>query len=91
MTWFGFIICILPSRLRPSSTEVFHVYVWFMQDYIDSMEGATLSGRQCSARICEVGPALTELNKRLPTMDPKVADAALDFEPAPVGIEYTTV
>ncbi|BBN11700.1 zeta-carotene desaturase [Marchantia polymorpha subsp. ruderalis] len=61
------------------------------QDYIDSMEGATLSGRQCSARICEVGPALTELNKRLPTMDPKVADAALDFEPAPVGIEYTTV
>ncbi|KAL2636372.1 hypothetical protein R1flu_007851 [Riccia fluitans] len=50
------------------------------QDYIDSMEGATLSGRQASARICEAGALLTEFNKMLPAMDPKVAEAALDFE-----------
>lgn len=28
------------------------------QDYIDSMEGATLSGRQAAAKICDAGPGL---------------------------------
>jgi zeta-carotene desaturase len=28
------------------------------QDYIDSMEGATLSGRQCAGAILKAAPAL---------------------------------
>ena len=28
------------------------------QDYIDSMEGATLSGRQCAYKILDAAPAL---------------------------------
>jgi zeta-carotene desaturase len=35
------------------------------QDYIDSMEGATLSGRQTSARINEAGSELNELRQRI--------------------------
>ncbi|CAN1761361.1 Zeta-carotene desaturase, chloroplastic/chromoplastic [Linum perenne] len=35
------------------------------QDYIDSMEGATLSGRQCSAFICEAGEELVVLKKKI--------------------------
>lgn len=35
------------------------------QDYIDSMEGATLSGRQASSYICDAGEELGELNKKL--------------------------
>ncbi|KAL4326145.1 hypothetical protein GQ457_11G015460 [Hibiscus cannabinus] len=35
------------------------------QDYIDSMEGATLSGRQASAYICDAGEELTALRKKL--------------------------
>ncbi|KAL1211653.1 Zeta-carotene desaturase, chloroplastic/chromoplastic [Cardamine amara subsp. amara] len=35
------------------------------QDYIDSMEGATLSGRQASSYICDAGEELAELNKKL--------------------------
>ncbi|KAK9919592.1 hypothetical protein M0R45_028180 [Rubus argutus] len=35
------------------------------QDYIDSMEGATLSGRQASAYICNAGEELVELRKKL--------------------------
>ncbi|KAK7344190.1 hypothetical protein VNO77_13532 [Canavalia gladiata] len=35
------------------------------QDYIDSMEGATLSGRQASAYICDAGEALVALRKEL--------------------------
>lgn len=34
------------------------------QDYIDSMEGATLSGRQTSARINEAGSFLYDLRQR---------------------------
>eukprot|EP00271_Cylindrocystis_brebissonii_P003052 TRINITY_DN137_c0_g1_i1.p1 TRINITY_DN137_c0_g1~~TRINITY_DN137_c0_g1_i1.p1 ORF type:complete len:603 (-),score=108.02 TRINITY_DN137_c0_g1_i1:230-2038(-) len=34
------------------------------QDYIDSMEGATLSGRQAAAAICSAGPALGNLRER---------------------------
>ncbi|GJP47276.1 hypothetical protein CLOM_g6497 [Closterium sp. NIES-68] len=32
------------------------------QDYIDSMEGATLSGRRAAARICEAGEAISRLS-----------------------------
>nr|ACF21785.1 zeta-carotene desaturase [Gentiana lutea]BAA88843.1 zeta-Carotene Desaturase [Gentiana lutea] len=35
------------------------------QDYIDSMEGATLSGRQASAYICNAGEDLVTLRKQL--------------------------
>eukprot|EP00250_Pteridium_aquilinum_P019498 c24455_g1_i1 orf=335-2104(+) len=39
------------------------------QDYIDSMEGATLSGRQAAAYICEAGRSLGELRSRLQALD----------------------
>uniref|UniRef100_A0A7C9DNM7 Zeta-carotene desaturase n=1 Tax=Opuntia streptacantha TaxID=393608 RepID=A0A7C9DNM7_OPUST len=35
------------------------------QDYIDSMEGATLSGRQASAYICDAGEELFALREKL--------------------------
>lgn len=36
------------------------------QDYIDSMEGATLSGRQAAAYICDAGEELFTLREKLP-------------------------
>ncbi|KAL6325838.1 hypothetical protein AAG906_026667 [Vitis piasezkii] len=39
------------------------------QDYIDSMEGATLSGRQASAYICDAGEELAALQKKLGALD----------------------
>ncbi|KAH9302425.1 hypothetical protein KI387_014008 [Taxus chinensis] len=39
------------------------------QDYIDSMEGATLSGRQASAYICDAGAMLAELRSMLQLYD----------------------
>lgn len=38
---------------------------YFTQDYIDSMEGATLSGRQAAAYICNAGEELAALRKKL--------------------------
>ncbi|XP_024970397.1 zeta-carotene desaturase, chloroplastic/chromoplastic isoform X3 [Cynara cardunculus var. scolymus] len=35
------------------------------QDYIDSMEGATLSGRQASAFVCDAGEELAGLRKQI--------------------------
>jgi zeta-carotene desaturase len=35
------------------------------QDYIDSMEGATLSGRRTAAYICRAGEELLTLRKKL--------------------------
>lgn len=49
------------------------------QDYIDSMEGATLSGRQTSARINEVGAELHDLQQRIAKTE---ANASLQGEPA---------
>jgi len=40
-------------------------FCFFVQDYIDSMEGATLSGRQASAYICDAGEGLVALRKEL--------------------------
>lgn len=40
-----------------------------MQDYIDSMEGATLSGRQASAFICDAGEELAALRKVLAAIE----------------------
>jgi len=37
------------------------------QDYIDSMEGATLSGRQAAAYICDAGEELAALRKKVAT------------------------
>ena len=44
---------------------------WFylVQDYIDSMEGATLSGRQASAYICDAGEELVSLRKKLASIE----------------------
>lgn len=44
---------------------------WFylVQDYIDSMEGATLSGRQASAFICDAGEELVSLRNKLATIE----------------------
>uniref|UniRef100_A0A6N2KQV7 Amine oxidase domain-containing protein n=1 Tax=Salix viminalis TaxID=40686 RepID=A0A6N2KQV7_SALVM len=39
------------------------------QDYIDSMEGATLSGRQASAYICNAGEELVALRKKLAAVE----------------------
>ncbi|XP_048424351.1 zeta-carotene desaturase, chloroplastic/chromoplastic-like isoform X2 [Pyrus x bretschneideri] len=39
------------------------------QDYIDSMEGATLSGRQASAYICDAGEELVGLRKKFTAQD----------------------
>ncbi|KAJ6293563.1 hypothetical protein OIU76_021753 [Salix suchowensis] len=39
------------------------------QDYIDSMEGATLSGRQASAYICDAGEELVALRKKLAAVE----------------------
>ncbi|VVA96500.1 unnamed protein product [Arabis nemorensis] len=44
------------------------------QDYIDSMEGATLSGRQASSYICDAGEELAELNKKLSSSTAAVSD-----------------
>ncbi|KAK7832831.1 zeta-carotene desaturase [Quercus suber] len=38
-------------------------------DYIDSMEGATLSGRQASAFICDAGEELVALRKKLAAIE----------------------
>ncbi|PKI67960.1 hypothetical protein CRG98_011556, partial [Punica granatum] len=38
-------------------------------DYIDSMEGATLSGRQAAAYICDAGEELLALRKELGISD----------------------
>ncbi|XP_011091935.1 zeta-carotene desaturase, chloroplastic/chromoplastic-like [Sesamum indicum] len=43
------------------------------QDYIDSMEGATLSGRQASAYICDAGEELVALQKALAAVELKDA------------------
>jgi zeta-carotene desaturase len=41
------------------------------QDYIDSMEGATLSGRQCAYKVLEAAPALAAAAKaRVGSMAP---------------------
>lgn len=45
------------------------MYLNFVQDYIDSMEGATLSGRQTSAYICDGGEELAALGKKLGALD----------------------
>jgi len=58
------------------------------QDYIDSMEGATLSGRQTSSRICEAGPYLHELRQRLIKSE---GDALLQLEAATATDELTLV
>ncbi|KAK3007777.1 hypothetical protein RJ639_014154, partial [Escallonia herrerae] len=47
------------------------------QDYIDSMEGATLSGRQASAFVCEAGEDLAALRKMIAaTESQELAEAA---------------
>ncbi|KAH7543215.1 hypothetical protein FEM48_Zijuj02G0160700 [Ziziphus jujuba var. spinosa] len=52
------------------------------QDYIDSMEGATLSGRQASAYICDAGEELMALRKKIA--------AAIDSEEQDVKASNTS-
>lgn len=40
-----------------------------MQDYIDSMEGATLSGRQAASYICSAGEELAALRKQVSAIE----------------------
>lgn len=47
-----------------------------LQDYIDSMEGATLSGRQAAAYICSAGEELAALRKNLAPVN--IVESTLD-------------
>ncbi|XP_057539146.1 zeta-carotene desaturase, chloroplastic/chromoplastic-like [Amaranthus tricolor] len=52
------------------------------QDYIDSMEGATLSGRQASAYICDAGEELFALREVLPaieSLEPPLGSSQFSF------------
>lgn len=50
------------------------------QDYIDSMEGATLSGRQASAYICDAGEELVALQKKIAAIESnKLTEAELSL------------
>lgn len=51
-----------------------------LQDYIDSMEGATLSGRQASAYICNYGEDLVALRKKLAAIDSQAAGASMSTD-----------
>lgn len=46
------------------------------QDYIDSMEGATLSGRQAAAYICDAGEELFTLREKLPAAGSTLASSS---------------
>lgn len=49
----------------------------YVQDYIDSMEGATLSGRQASAYICDAGEELMMLREKIAAIDSETAKLSL--------------
>ncbi|GFQ03649.1 zeta-carotene desaturase chloroplastic/chromoplastic [Phtheirospermum japonicum] len=53
-----------PDQKTPV-TNFFLAGSYTKQDYIDSMEGATLSGRHASAYICDAGEDLAALQKPL--------------------------
>ncbi|GAB2277570.1 hypothetical protein Dimus_012279 [Dionaea muscipula] len=59
--------------LRPDQTtpvkNFFLAGSYTRQDYIDSMEGATLSGRQASAYICDAGEELATIGMKLAMLD----------------------
>lgn len=57
-----------------SERSVRILFLDLLQDYIDSMEGATLSGRQASSYICDAGEELAELNKKLSSSATAVPD-----------------
>ncbi|XVF06278.1 hypothetical protein REPUB_Repub06bG0033700 [Reevesia pubescens] len=50
------------------------------QDYIDSMEGATLSGRQASAYICDAGKELVALRKKLAAVGSQLETSSVPDE-----------
>lgn len=57
-----------PDQKTPIS-NFFLAGSYTKQDYIDSMEGATLSGRQAAAYICEAGRSLGDLKNRLEALE----------------------
>ncbi|WOL04236.1 zeta-carotene desaturase [Canna indica] len=54
---------------RTPVTNFFLAGSYTKQDYIDSMEGATLSGRQAAAYICSSGEELAALTSNLASID----------------------
>ncbi|PQQ02304.1 protein translocase subunit SECA2 chloroplastic isoform X1 [Prunus yedoensis var. nudiflora] len=68
-----FFISMLSATRRKRMTKVSSVvnskWLHLLQDYVDSMEGATLSGRQASGRICDAGEELVGLRKKLAAQD----------------------
>ncbi|KAL0464201.1 UNVERIFIED_CONTAM: Zeta-carotene desaturase, chloroplastic/chromoplastic [Sesamum latifolium] len=62
----------------PQLSKLDSLYIVKDLDYIDSMEGATLSGRQASAYICNAGENLVALRKALTVTELKqTAGAAM--------------
>ena len=59
--------CHWRNIIKKASVKSKWLYV--VQDYIDSMEGATLSGRQASAFICDAGEELVALRKKLAAIE----------------------
>ncbi|MCO5576564.1 hypothetical protein L7F22_030376 [Adiantum nelumboides] len=57
-----------PNQKTPIS-NFFLAGSYTKQDYIDSMEGATLSGRQAAAFICEAGKSLGDLRSKLQALE----------------------
>lgn len=53
-----------PDQTTPVS-NFFLAGSYTKQDYIDSMEGATLSGRQCAAAILSKAPVLAQAAEKL--------------------------
>merc|ERR1711924_6013 len=50
----------VPARPEDAISNFFLAGSYTKQDYIDSMEGATLSGRQCAARLPEAAAGLSK-------------------------------
>ncbi|KAJ4969329.1 hypothetical protein NE237_016030 [Protea cynaroides] len=64
-----------PDQMTPVK-NFFLAGSYTKQDYIDSMEGATLSGRQAASYICDVGEKLAALRKLLDSNEAQVREAA---------------
>ncbi|TYJ95511.1 zeta-carotene desaturase [Cucumis melo var. makuwa] len=56
------------------------------QDYIDSMEGATLSGRQASAYICDSGEELMMLREKIGDIESETAKSSDELNCA-IGLD----
>lgn len=55
--WSCFSPLFLLSSTMSTNRLPIHI-IFFLQDYIDSMEGAALSGRQCAGEVLAEAPKL---------------------------------